>query len=87
MSYPPVRFTGDTGEVSATAREGTAGPDLVLPTTNVHHLATGATTGGDFGLYFGGLAELAASGRDGPAEEMTEFLRSHDQYMVGGDAG
>lgn len=26
-------------------------PDLVLPTTDVHYLATGASTGGDFGLY------------------------------------
>ena len=167
MSYPPVRFRGDAGEVSATAREAAAGPDLVLPTTNVHYLATGATTGGDFGLYrwemtgppsgpaphfhrtmtesfyvldgtvglydgsawteataggfhfvppggihafrnqsgapasmlvlftpgapreryFEALAELATSGREVPPEEMTEFLRSHDQYMVDEAAG
>lgn len=167
MSYPPVRFRGEGGEVSATARDAAAGPDLVLPTTNVHYLATGATTGGDFGLYrwemtgppsgpaphfhrtitesfhvlagtvrlydghawtdatpgafhfvppggihafrnesgapasmlllftpgapreryFEGLAELVASGRDVPPEEMTEFLRTHDQYMVDEAAG
>ena len=167
MSYPPVRFTGDRGEVSATVREADAGPDLAWPTTNVHHLATGATTGGDFGLYrwemtgpptgpaphfhrtitesfyvlsgtirlydgrawvdatggdfhfvppggihafrnesgepasmlllftpgapreryFEAVAELAAGRRQLSPEEMTEFLRSHDQYMVDEGAG
>lgn len=162
MSYPPTRVPGDTGQVSATARPADAAPELVLPTTNVHYLATGTTTGGDFGLYrwemtgppsgpaphfhrtitesfyvlegtvrlydgaawtearpgdfhfvppggihafrnesgapasmlllftpgapreayFEGLAEIAASGRELSAQEMTEFLRSHDQYMV-----
>lgn len=162
MSYPPVRYTGGGGEVSATARAADAPADLTLPTTAVHYLATGATTGGDFGLYrwemagppsgpaphfhrtisesfyvlagtvalydgaewtdatpgafhtvppggihafrngsgapasmlllftpgapreayFEGLAELAAAGRELSAAEMTEFLRSHDQYMV-----
>ena len=139
-----------------------AAPELILPATNVHYLATGASTGGDFGLYrwemtgppsgpaphfhrsitesfyvlsgtvrlydgnewtdatagdyhfvppggihafrnesgepasmlllftpgapreayFEGLAELAASGRQPSQEEMTEFYRQHDQYMV-----
>ena len=51
MSYPEPRFLGGTGEISATARAAVAAPELILPTTNVHYLATGATTGGDFGLY------------------------------------
>lgn len=162
MSYPPVRYAAEGGEVSATARAATAGPDLVLAATDVHYLATGATTGGDFGLYrwemtgpptgpaphfhrtitesfyvldgtvrlydgaawtdatagdfhvvppggihafrnesgapasmlllftpgapreryFEGLAELAAASRELSPAEMTEFLRTHDQYMV-----
>ena len=51
MSYPQPRYLGDTGETSATARPAGASPELILPATNVHYLATGATTGGDFGLY------------------------------------
>lgn len=162
MSYPEPRYRGDGGETSATARPGDAAPDLILPATNVHYLATGAGTGGDFGLYrwemtgartgpaphfhrsitesfyvldgtvrlydgtgwteatagdfhfvppggihafrnesgapasmlllftpgapreayFEGLAELAASGRELGPQEMTEFLRQHDQFMV-----
>ena len=51
MSYPEPRYLGDTGETSATARPAGARPELILPATNVHYLATGASTGGDFGLY------------------------------------
>src|SRR6476646_8002463 len=51
LAYPEPRYLGDTAEVSATVRPFGAAPELVLPTANVHHLATGATTGGDFGLY------------------------------------
>ena len=162
MSYPEPRYLGDTGETSATERLSGAAPELILPATNVHYLATGATTGGDFGLYrwemtgppsgpaphfhrsitesfyvlsgmvrlydgngwtdagpgdyhfvppggihafrndsgepasmlllftpgapreayFEGLAEIAASGRQPSQEEMTEFYRRHDQFMV-----
>ncbi|OLF11407.1 cupin [Actinophytocola xinjiangensis] len=32
--------------------------------------------------YFRAMAEIAASGRQMTAEERTEFLASHDQYMV-----
>jgi mannose-6-phosphate isomerase-like protein (cupin superfamily) len=162
MSYPPVRYPADAGAVSATGRAADAAPDLVLPATNVHYLATGATTGGDFGFYrwemtgaptgpaphfhrtitesfyvlegtvrlydgnewvestpgsfhfvppggihafrnesgrpasmlllftpgapreayFEGLAELATRDPAPTPEEMTEFYRRHDQYMV-----
>jgi quercetin dioxygenase-like cupin family protein len=51
MSYPEPRYHGDGGETSATSRPATAAPDLVLPAVDVHYLATGATTGGDYGLY------------------------------------
>jgi quercetin dioxygenase-like cupin family protein len=52
MSYPPPIYDGETGEVSATVRGTDAEPELVYPNgVRVHHLATGATTGGLFGLY------------------------------------
>jgi quercetin dioxygenase-like cupin family protein len=51
-AYPPVRYTGDAGEVSATIRSTDHEPELVYPKgTRVHHLATGAGTDGLFGLY------------------------------------
>lgn len=52
LPYPADRYDGDAGEVSATLRRATEEPDLVYPTgVKVDYLATGATTGGDYGLY------------------------------------
>jgi mannose-6-phosphate isomerase-like protein (cupin superfamily) len=52
MSYPPPLYTGETGEASATIRADASAPDLVYRNGNrVHYLATGAGTGGLFGLY------------------------------------
>ena len=51
MSYPPPRYLGDGGEVVATFRHADQGPDLISRTGSVRYLATGASTGGDFGLY------------------------------------
>jgi quercetin dioxygenase-like cupin family protein len=52
MSYPDPRYLGDTGEVSATYRSADAEPDLTYTNgTRVHYLASGASTGGLFGLY------------------------------------
>lgn len=52
MSYPPPRYSGRTGALSATFRPADAPPDLVIGSrTTVGHLATGATTDGAFGLY------------------------------------
>jgi mannose-6-phosphate isomerase-like protein (cupin superfamily) len=43
---------GTDGELSATYRPGGRDPDVVYPNGNaVHYLATGASTGGLFGLY------------------------------------
>jgi quercetin dioxygenase-like cupin family protein len=45
-------YTKETGEVSARFRPFLSEPDLVRTTgTSVHYLATGAETGGLFGLY------------------------------------
>jgi mannose-6-phosphate isomerase-like protein (cupin superfamily) len=62
MSYPPPLYSGDQGEVSAWLRPAWEPPDLQGPSTEVHHLATGATTGGLFGLY---RYEMSAA-RSGP---------------------
>lgn len=52
MSYPEARYLGDEGDVSATFRPATAEPDLRYPSGGtVDYLATGASTGGLFGLY------------------------------------
>ncbi len=81
MSYPEPRFHGATGEISATARPAGAAPELILPTTNVHYLATGATTGGDFGLY---RSEMA-----GPGGAAPHFHRSITEsfYVLSGTVG
>ena len=62
MSYPPPLYSGDTGEASAWLRPASTPADLQSVTTQVHYLATGATTGGLFGLY---RYEMTAA-RSGP---------------------
>ncbi|HZB21959.1 MAG TPA: cupin domain-containing protein [Blastococcus sp.] len=50
--YPPDRYPGTTGEVNAALRRADAPAELVLGGGGAaHYLATGATTGGAFGLY------------------------------------
>ncbi len=52
MSYPPPRYHGTAGEVSAIHRLEGQEPELSFPNGNkVHHLATAASTEGKFGLY------------------------------------
>lgn len=52
MTYPPPRYHGETGEVSAIYRSVDQEPELVYPSGGTaHYLATGATTNGQFGLY------------------------------------
>ena len=162
MSYPPIRFDGATGAVTAAFRPRDTPPDLASARGSVDYLATGRTTAGEFGLYrwnmdhrvsgpdahfhrtisesfyvlegtvrlydgdrwigavagdflhvpvggvhafknesgapasilllfapgapreayFEALAEMATSGRQLTAQEYTEFLARHDQYMV-----
>lgn len=50
--YPPDRYDGDPGEVTATLRRSDHAPELVYASVgSVHYLATGASTAGEFGLY------------------------------------
>lgn len=52
MSYPEPRYHGDHGEASATFRAAGAPPDLLYASGGTcDYLATGASTGGLFGLY------------------------------------
>lgn len=53
MSYPDPKYFGDDGEVSAILRPAGQPYDLELSKggTQVHYLATGASTKGQFGLY------------------------------------
>ncbi len=52
MSYPPPIYDREMGELSASIRPAGSEPDLVYPNGNrVTYLASGASTGGLFGLY------------------------------------
>ncbi|AKU15610.1 cupin domain-containing protein [Luteipulveratus mongoliensis] len=52
MSYPDPVYFGDDGELTATLRRGDAQPDLTYTKGGtVDYLATGASTGGAFGMY------------------------------------
>jgi mannose-6-phosphate isomerase-like protein (cupin superfamily) len=52
MSYPPPRYDGDTGLVNARLRRATAEPEVHYATGGTaSYLATGQSTGGQFGLY------------------------------------
>ena len=52
MSYPPEKYHGESGEVSAVLKRHDDAPELTnMPSNDVHYLATGDLTGGQFGLY------------------------------------
>lgn len=52
MSYPPAKYHGDGGELSASYRPDATPSDLTYASGNhVDYLSTGASTGGLFGLY------------------------------------
>jgi mannose-6-phosphate isomerase-like protein (cupin superfamily) len=52
MSYPEPRYHGEGGEVSGAFRPAGQEPELVYPSGGTaDYLATGASTGGQFGLY------------------------------------
>lgn len=63
MSYPPARHHGP-GTTAATLRTAVQAPDLRFPRGGaVHHLATQASTGGEYGLFRWDMA-AAPSGPD-----------------------
>ncbi len=71
LAYPPPRYGGTRGLVNATYRPADTPPDIASegadggvtgadPTQRTHYLATGASTGGEFGLY---RVDMPAHGR------------------------
>ncbi len=80
MSYPEPRYLADQGEASATYRPVATEPDLVYTSgTDVHYLATGARTDGDFGMY---RYEMPAS----PSGPSAHFHRTMSEsfYILSG---
>ena len=57
MSYPEARYLADTGEVSASFRPAATPADLTGARATTHYLATGAVTGGDYGLFRWDMSE------------------------------
>lgn len=52
MTYPPPRYLGRDGELTARLRGTNRAPELRYANGNVvHYLETGASTNGLFGLY------------------------------------
>jgi quercetin dioxygenase-like cupin family protein len=63
MSYPESKYFGETGEVNAVLRAAAQPPEITYKSGGeVHYLATGADTDGEFGLYRWNFAP----GRSGP---------------------
>ena len=80
LPYPPDRYTAGEGEASAWVRPATAEPELSSPTGNAtHYLATGARTGGDFGLYRWEMGP----GRSGPDPHFHRSI-SESFYVLSG---
>ena len=73
-----MRHPGE-GAAGATYRPADAPPDRTLGATSVHHLATGAGTGGDFGLH---RWEMAGPGGPAPHVHRTIGESSYDQCLV-----
>ncbi len=71
MSYPEPKYHSDQGAVSATLRRADHAPELVYPSgVEVHYLATGASTAGEFGLYRWDFSP----GRGGPDPHFHTFF-------------
>jgi mannose-6-phosphate isomerase-like protein (cupin superfamily) len=81
MSYPPDRYHGEHGEVSATFRRAEDEPDLRIgPISAVSYLATGATTSGEFGLYRWDMSAIPA----GPAPHFHRTI-SESFFVLSGN--
>ena len=81
MSYPPELYHGESGEVTATFRPVSAPPDLVYPGSGntVDYLATGASTGGLFGLYRWSMT----AGKSGPGPHFHRTLAESFYILTG----
>jgi quercetin dioxygenase-like cupin family protein len=79
IEYPRPRYHGERGEVNAVFRPADTPADLDSSGTRTHYLATGRSTGGEFGLY---KVELAA----GSPGAKTHFHRAMSEsfYVLDG---
>ena len=79
-AYPPDRYAGPGGEASAWVRTAATPPELSSSGgTETHYLATGAQTGGDFGLYRWEMGPR----RSGPDPHFHRSI-SESFYVLGG---
>ncbi len=80
-TYPPDRYLGQGGEVSATYRPSDTPPAISNPDGGAaHYLATGASTGGKFGLYRWEMGP----GRSGPDPHFHRSI-SESFYVLTGE--
>jgi mannose-6-phosphate isomerase-like protein (cupin superfamily) len=80
MSYPPARYIGDEGEVSARFRPDGHPRELNNAAGGgAHYLATGESTGGLFGLYRWEMGP----GRGGPGPHFHKTI-SESFYVLSG---
>lgn len=80
MSYPEPRYFGETGEVSATYRPTGTPPEITYANgTTADYLATGAATGGLFGLYRWNMGPA----RSGPGPHFHRTLAESFYVLVG----
>lgn len=89
MSYPDATYLGDKGEPTTVFRTSDTPPDLrIAGRTNVHYLATGATTDGHFGLYRWEMGATPTGGGPHFHRTFTEsfFVLSGKVNLFNGDA-
>jgi mannose-6-phosphate isomerase-like protein (cupin superfamily) len=80
VSYPEPKYLGEPGLVNATLRPADQAPELTYPSGGTaHYVATGASTGGKFGLY---RWEMAAA-PSGPAPHFHRSI-SESFFVLGG---
>lgn len=80
MSYPEPRYFGDTGEVNAVFRAADHPAELLFANGgSADYLATGASTGGKFGLYQWNMGP----GRSGPDPHFHKTI-SESFYILSG---
>lgn len=80
MSYPEPRYFRETGQASATLRRNSAPADISYASgTTADYLATGASTGGLFGLYRWNMGPEAS----GPGPHFHRTLAESFYVLVG----
>jgi quercetin dioxygenase-like cupin family protein len=80
IQYPPPKYAGEPGLVNAALRRSDHEPEIRNRAGGaVHYLATGASTGGEFGLY---RWEMAA-GQAGPDAHFHRTI-SESFYVLSG---